>query len=296
MDNCKLQFDIGKIFCKGDIHKSATITGYSGDESLIVIPDILEIDGEIIPIEAVGKKAFFGNARIKEIVLPRSVKAVDSWAFSQCGRLKRVECESDDIAFGKGVFLQSEQLESVCIGQAKENSFAHLYAWLSRDSRTEELLPALSHNIEVWLQILDERMIDYIRKDDQEGIGNHLLGGEEDISKNASRYISERKRFKAMLCFIRLINSECLSKDNRDIYDAYIREHSAGAKSQEAWRLVLDNYIDCIEYYEVLVGAKAVTGDNISQMLDDLGDEHIEVKSFLISNSIKTETFDDLTL
>lgn len=296
MDNSKFEFDIVKVFRNGDIHKSVTITGYSGDESVILIPETLERDGEIIPVEAVGKKAFFKNVLIREIVLPGSVTAVDSWAFSQCGKLKKVECEADDIVFGKGVFLHSDELEAVCIGQAKDSSFSHIYARLSKDSHTEELLPALSHDVEGWFQTLDERMIDYIRKDDREGIGNHLLGGEEDISKNASGYISERKKFKSMLCFIRLINSKCLSKDNKDIYDSYIREHSAGTNSQEAWKLVLDNYVDCIEYYEALVCANAVTGDNISQMLADLGDEHIEVKSFLISNSMKSEAFDDLTL
>lgn len=67
--------------------KGLRITAYNGFETdRVIIPN--EIDGQ--PVISIGEKAFM-NATISEVILPKSIKAILSKAFSGCKNLKHID-------------------------------------------------------------------------------------------------------------------------------------------------------------------------------------------------------------
>lgn len=66
--------------------KAVEITGYKGNSKSIVIPK--KISGK--KVVSVGKKAFMGSSKLKNIAIPDTVKTIKSYAFYNCKNLKSV--------------------------------------------------------------------------------------------------------------------------------------------------------------------------------------------------------------
>lgn len=77
-------YNWGKLDQKKKSEDGIEITGYTGSDELVVIPE--SIDG--LPVMAVAKDAFTGNVR--RVVIPRTVKNIAANAFSGCEKLKEV--------------------------------------------------------------------------------------------------------------------------------------------------------------------------------------------------------------
>ena len=67
-------------------------------ETVFVIPDRIED----LPVTEISKKAFLGNKRLSELVLPDPLREVGDWAFAHCDGLKKVYLKKNPIIFGKG--------------------------------------------------------------------------------------------------------------------------------------------------------------------------------------------------
>ena len=78
--------------------KSCQVTGYTGNETEIVIPETL--DGYIV--ESIGRSAFLWG-KMESISLPDTVKTIESYAF-QSSDLKTVELPEGLESMGSGVF------------------------------------------------------------------------------------------------------------------------------------------------------------------------------------------------
>ena len=67
-----------------DSRTEITITGYSGSESSVEIPN--EIDN--IAVTAIGYKAFFNCDSLTEITVPEGVSRIEEDAFQYCDNLR----------------------------------------------------------------------------------------------------------------------------------------------------------------------------------------------------------------
>lgn len=77
-------YSFGSLNQKKTSAQGIEITGYTGDDRLVVIPE--EIDG--LPVMSIAKDAFSGN--MHTVVIPRTVKNIMSGAFEQCEDLSEV--------------------------------------------------------------------------------------------------------------------------------------------------------------------------------------------------------------
>ena len=84
----------GSGFVSGDYTydltaNGAIITDYSGTSTgVVTVPDVFENEGVEYPVIAIGTKAFEG-AVATEIILPETVRKIETYAFNQCANLTK---------------------------------------------------------------------------------------------------------------------------------------------------------------------------------------------------------------
>ncbi len=98
----------------------ATITGYTGSETYIVIPSF--IDG--YAVEAVGESAFY-SSKITTVIISEGVKRVDWFAFYTCPHLSSVTIPQSVTSIGYSAFEGSSPSFTV---YCQQNSYAYEYA------------------------------------------------------------------------------------------------------------------------------------------------------------------------
>ena len=91
--------------------ESVTITGYTGNEASVVIPN--EIEGK--PVTAIGKAAFSHNNTLTSVAIPDSVTSIGEFAFYDCGRLSSVTFEEGSrlSSIGDSAFYMTWSLTSI---------------------------------------------------------------------------------------------------------------------------------------------------------------------------------------
>ncbi|MGN0140857.1 MAG: leucine-rich repeat protein, partial [Roseburia sp.] len=80
--------------------RNATITGYKGNASVMVIPETL--DG--YTVTAIGGSAFKNNTRLAAVVIPDSVTSIGGWAFYGCTSLQNVTLSKNLLELGSSAF------------------------------------------------------------------------------------------------------------------------------------------------------------------------------------------------
>lgn len=119
------------------VDDSITITGYSGLESHITIPD--KIKG--LPVTAVAENAFKGMINLEKVTLPDSVTTID-YAFTECPQLTSVSLGSGIISMN-GAFKDCQKLVTVTGG---ENAIELAEAYLGCISLLEAEIPRAATN------------------------------------------------------------------------------------------------------------------------------------------------------
>ena len=69
------------------------IDGYNGTDTEVVIPSYIVVGGVRVPVRYIGNSAFF-NTKITKVVIPPSVKKIETHAFLNCIALKEVDLGS----------------------------------------------------------------------------------------------------------------------------------------------------------------------------------------------------------
>lgn len=90
---------------------SGIISGYSGTETELVIPDI--INGE--KVKAIGASAFQGNTTITSVAIPDTVTTIGEQAFYKCTNLKELTLSKNLKSCGKNAFAYCSALTEVTI-------------------------------------------------------------------------------------------------------------------------------------------------------------------------------------
>lgn len=261
------------------------ITSYQGRGSTLKIPAQTSYEGREYVIRGIGKKAFLGAA-IREIELPLTITDIDDWAFAQCDQLSKVVIlrggDNTGISFGRGVFSDCKRIQDICIGDCTENSVSKLAGAIPHRLKAEYLLSDNDFASEHWFAKWDTALLAMLDEDDVEGYTNIVLCGEEDIQRSLPEFIADKRKKKSALCLLRLLYDDNISGLHRDRYTRYLNAHSKGSETEEAWEVILSDFGDSMEYYNLFAQIGCITTDNIDAMLADMGEQHAEAKAYLI--------------
>ena len=134
-------------------------------ETVFVIPDRIED----LPVTVIGKKAFLGNKRLSDLVLPDPLREVGDWAFAHCDGLKKVYLKKNPIIFGKGAFKDCRKLSRIYLKEEQDEKTAGLLAMTPVMLDAEYLLSPMEAGEDIWLSKLDARLLTLLEKPDEEG-------------------------------------------------------------------------------------------------------------------------------
>lgn len=90
------------------IDRKGYITGYTGTEPVITVPDA--ISG--VTVTGIGESAFENNTRIKEITLPETCAYIDNYAFKNCSNLHTINAPGV-VTVKKDAFWRCRKLDYV---------------------------------------------------------------------------------------------------------------------------------------------------------------------------------------
>ncbi len=280
------------------VGKTVAVTGYSGRDAEIVIPD--EIAG--LPVVWIGKKAFLSNKVLRKITLPGCLAGIGDWAFAYCARLESVVLPYHLLEAGQGVFKECGRLvrienrndtggsrESDAEKSIRKDGSAGDLAWLLAAAVNQldafYLFDLENAGTQSWLASWDARAKTLMDLEDSDGFSKMLLCGEEDYGSRENDlgyYMEQKRRSKVRLAMLRLMHDYGLGEAFRISLEEYLLSHIKGCRTEETWRVVLDEHGDDKAYYEFLTELGAVTQENFSGMMEDMGQQHTEMKAYLM--------------
>lgn len=87
-----------------------TVISYVGFSKHVKIPKTTFFR---IPVESIADSAFYGNKRIKSVVIPEYVRTIGDSAFAECENLEKVDFRSDSLSLGDCVFRSCINLKAI---------------------------------------------------------------------------------------------------------------------------------------------------------------------------------------
>ena len=81
------------------------LTGYSADHGAVRVKLPDEIDG--LPVVELGEKLFYENQVLEEVILPKNLKQIGGFTFSQCTNLKQIKLPEGLQTIGEYAFFES---------------------------------------------------------------------------------------------------------------------------------------------------------------------------------------------
>lgn len=249
--------------------------------SRVIIPSVIEG----LPVTVIDKKAFLSSKSLKEIWLPEGLAELGDWAFAYCSSLETIYLPQRNLSMGKGVFKDCHKLTKICPlnpdGQSEEE-IGWLLGAVPGKLEADYLFAPADAGKREWLQRFDDKLQEFLAVPDEDGFVKMVYCGEEDIVANVEYYLQERKREKARLCFLRLMNDRELSAELREELGNYLAAHTKGCASEAAWEVVFKEHGNERAYYEAFTEAGCLTGDNYDGILQEMGESFPEMKAYLM--------------
>lgn len=274
------------------------LLAYEGRKNVLRLPDTA--GGR--PVTEIAKKAFLSCKTLQSVELHAGIRRIGDWAFAYCTGLSDVLLPGGRLETGRGIFRECAALRTVRTPAGTQTG-AYLLAAAAGPLDAWYLFDPAEAGSPAWLEKWDAAAAAFLERSDKEGYSKLLLCGEEDYGSKENDldfFLSQKRRRKAELAFLRLLHPDGLRKEFRDIFSGYIREHAKGSASGEAWELVLAKHTDERAYYEALAQAGAVTVENVGPMLEDMKEKSPECKAFLLKYKKEKlgggDFFDSLTL
>ena len=301
------ELDLGGYRLQYERHQDEiTVTGIAGITSELLIPDTIEAC-KVVSIE---KKAFMANRTIKSVTLPKSMREIGDWAFAHCDMLKEISLYPNEIAIGKGIVLNSDKLAKVNIvcppkeAQFTKEELSQLACLLASTLTVLDapflFTPHLVGSTQ-WLKQYETRVSHFLARDDMEDYAKTVSCGEEDYeSTNLDNFLSEKRKAKVRMIFVRLLGCYALAEKDRDAYMQYLRQHMPPEAENETWQVVRDEHGDEEAYFEVMAQAGCITNDNIQTLIADLGQTRAQMRAYLLryqqTKLAKVDFFDSFSL
>lgn len=271
--------------------RGVTITGYEGKKMELAVPDAIEG----MQVYAIGKKAFLNTNGVYRIYLPNSLEEIGDWAFAHCRDLEEVYIPRKEYILGKALFAECENLKRICLMECDDagkqqdmdaiRGFGSLLASVCGILDAGYLFQTTKVNDAEWLSLWDARMLAILREDDMEGYTKLLLCGEEDYGSrenNLEYFLSEKRKRKVRLAFLRLLHDEELADDNKKELQEYLLAHTKDCDSEETWQVLKEEHGEDMPYIGLFVKLGCLTLDNFDSALLDLGEAHPQMKAFLM--------------
>lgn len=298
----KLEVKDGRLLYEKSRGK-VTITGLEGNMIRLTVPE--QIEG--MPVTQVYKKAFFNCRCLRFLTLPDTLEKIDNWAFAHCQQLECVELPRRRMTLGKDLFIGSKRLQKIVLRSAKEKGeaaadgmcgslgeteacvlcsgteIARLLAVAATKMGDPHLFCIEEAGTQEWLRRWDARMLVLMREDDNDGYDKQVLAGEEDYERtDQARFRNLKRQAKVRLALLRLLNPCGLPRETQEELEEYLRAHTKGCPSEETWEVVCREYGDDQAYYELFAALGCVTQENFEGILQDIGENHTEMKAYLM--------------
>lgn len=257
------------------------ITQWKGDTARAEVPE--KIEG--LPVAEIGKKCFMGKRKLSQVILPDTVEHIGDFCFAGDGALRLVSIPRRPVRFGKSPFWNCAGLRRIEIrhGEGEPEAPGELLALAAVEFGSYYLLDVMEAGSGEWFRKWDARLAAELHTSDMEGHTNAVLCGEEDYeSTSLEGYMSGKRTDKARHCLIRLRCSAGLEQTFREELETYLREHTKGAESEEAWQVVLGEFGTEKPYYSLFAETGCVTPENLDGVLADIGESYPEMKAFFL--------------
>lgn len=230
------------------------------------------IDG--YPVRAMEKKACLSKKKLRRVILPDSMRRVGDWAFAYCDHLREVVVESEEIRFGKNVFLDCRELAHIfCPGKA--GGMDELLAAAVCGMDAYYLLEPEAVGSPSWLEKWDARLGQLLKEPDRTGFSRLLLCGEEDYEgkdNDFDTFLANRRKKKLRLAFLRLRYPLALSAENTQELEAYLRNYARDGESPGlSWELLVEEHGNEKDYFRIFTDAGCMTKENTEIFLLSAG-------------------------
>lgn len=262
------------------------IVEFHGQTAELTVPE--RIEG--LPVAVIGKKAFLSRKSLRQVRLPETVREIGDWAFASCSSLREIKLPRRELCFGKAVFLDCTRLERIVLygagepdGQGGPSWTAELLAAAVKDFGAYYLLEPPAVGSAEWLGKWDAKLAAVLHTPDEEGFSRQVLCGEEDYgSTDVFSYVSERRREKARLAFLRLLHPWGLAEPLESELETYLTAHTKGCGSEEAWQVILREKGNDRAYYSLFAELGGLNAENLCHILEDIGEEFPEMKAYFL--------------
>lgn len=256
------------------------IMGYEGTGLSLVIPETIE--GTSVCV--IGKKAFLGNRSLQHIVLPGTIEWIGDWAFCNCVQLHRMEFPCRPIRLGKGLFTKDEKLyEITCSFDKKKISFpGRLMAAAVTLMDAEYLLDMTQAGSAEWYRQFDSRLLTLLMEPAENALKDLVYCAEEDMGAKQEACLEEYARRKAYMALLRLAYPEGISGRTEGELKAILLDKE-GIQTRAAWEAVKEaDGKEQILFLDIILRINGIREENLSSVLEDLGDTHVELKAHLL--------------
>lgn len=281
------------IFCYRIDGKKAELARYEGHGIRIVVPSQIEE----YPVSHIARKAFLGQKDLYSVVLPESIEEIGDWAFANCTGLTEISLPKRVIRFGRAVFKNCGNLKRIVTrecNQEKYNPEPELLAATVTLLDAYYLLDLPAAGSVDWLGKWDNKLSAVLRTSDQEGYISQSVYGEEDyIGTDLEEYISERRKEKVRLAFLRLLHPRELAPALKEELETLLRGFTRGCGGGETWQVLLGKHADDREYYRLFTELSCINEDNFDGILRDIGEDYPEMKAFFLKTREEYRGGDD---
>lgn len=280
MQEMELEITGGSLYYEKE-HNGVVITRFQGLCSEVQIPQFIEEQ----PVCAIAKKAFLSKKTLRKVSLPDTIEEVGDWTFAYCDNLEQAELPGKAVRFGRAVFLDCGKLKSLDIrsGRMDNAVIAPLLAAAVTTMQAAYLLDLEEAGSDDWFAKWDNRMLEILNRPDAEGFSRQVLCGEEDYgSTDRDAYMNEKRKSKVRLLLLRLLHDEKLSEELRGIAVQYLREHTKGCVSEEAWQVIRHEHGNDRDYFQLFAELECLTEENFESIIEDIGEEYPEMKAYFM--------------
>lgn len=254
-----------------------SIISYEGNTTSLIIPyQISEM-----PVAIIERKAFMGNRYLQCITLPDSIEQIGDWAFSRCSALKKIVLPDSELSIGKQVFQKSENLREITFPGCSIGLAKLLAASVTMLNVEYLLNPEQAGNWN-WYQNFDNRMLTVLKEPEENALKNLVYCAEEDMCGKQADCIRRQSYEKARLALHRLAYDEGLREEVRSYLAEYVLQRTVGCEEQPVWEVIKGELQEQKVYCEILFELNALHDHNFDKALEDLGENHIELKAFLM--------------
>lgn len=99
------------------------------EEQNIIIPSIVDFNGNMIRVTSIGDHAFYNCKRLASITIPNSVTSIGDYAFYNCQSLTSITIPSSLTSIGDNAFYECKRLSSINISNSVTSIGAYAFSY-----------------------------------------------------------------------------------------------------------------------------------------------------------------------